>query len=154
MLDQCSRAPFAWRTKSFDAAIDSAGRARLWASPLALGRSRSPLLNAVQDELVVASLRSIFHAADEPKWGAVAITAIDRALRDAVFPGHHVVADEDLITDDNALGMGLAAARIEALLLSVHETSPLRLRDDAPFRTRDGVCRRTFLSWSAIAPQP
>src|SRR6516162_6735061 len=97
------RTSFVRSNKSPVSAIDSAGRARLCASPLALGRSRSPLLNAVQDELVVASLRSIFHAADEPKWGAVAITAIDRALRDAVFPGHHVVADEDLITDDNAL---------------------------------------------------
>jgi hypothetical protein len=63
-------------------------------------------LDAVQDVLVVASLWSIFHAAEKSVRRAIAIAALLRALRDAMLFGHLVVAKERLISDDNALGMG------------------------------------------------
>jgi hypothetical protein len=65
-------------------------------------------LNAVENELVVASLWSIFHAAKKPVRRTVAIAAIDRALRNAMPFGYLVVANECLIADNDLLGVGLA----------------------------------------------
>ncbi|HVI61882.1 MAG TPA: hypothetical protein VM910_04725 [Bradyrhizobium sp.] len=62
-------------------------------------------MNAAQDKLVVASLWSIFHAAEKSVRRAIAIAALLRALRDAMLLGHLVVAKERLISDDNALGV-------------------------------------------------
>src|SRR5262245_18737445 len=83
----------------------SRARLHLSPSPLALSRLRLGLayLNAVQDELVVASLWSIFHAAEKSVRRAVAVAALHRGLGDAMILGHLVVAKERIISDNNAL---------------------------------------------------
>src|SRR5262245_40563348 len=90
---------------------------RLW---FALGRARLAFLDTVQDELVVAALRSVFHTTKKPVRRTITIAPLQCALGNAMPFGHLVVADKRLIADDNLLGVELAAARIEPLLGSVH----------------------------------
>ena len=65
-------------------------------------------MNAVENKLVVAPFWSIFHAAKKSVRSAIAVTALQRALGDAVLLGHLVVTNEGLVSNNNALGVRFA----------------------------------------------
>jgi len=73
----------------------------------------------------VEPLRPIFHATEKSVRRAARVAAIERAFTLALLTRQDIVADENFAADGDALGVRLAAARVEPWLASVHLTSPL-----------------------------
>jgi hypothetical protein len=93
---------------------------------------RFGLLDAAQDEGVVALLRPVLDAAEEQERRALRIAPVQRALTEAVLSSENVFAGEDLVADDNALGPRLPTALVERPLVwlgrgVVHVASSVRL---------------------------
>src|SRR5262249_55487516 len=81
-------------------------------------------LDRAHDVLGVQAFGSVLHTAKKAIRSAARITAIERAFAFAMLTRQNVVANENFAADGDALGVGLAAARIEPWL-AVHFTSPL-----------------------------
>src|SRR5262249_18471361 len=82
-------------------------------------------LDGAHDELGVQPFGAILDATEKSVRRAALVAAIERALALALLFGLDVVAYEDFAADRYALGMRLAPARIERMLVGVHFTSPL-----------------------------
>src|ERR1700730_441798 len=93
-------------------------------------RSRLGLLDATYSPLLVALQRSVFDATDQHVWRTARIITVDRALAGALRLGDHIVADENVVADVDALGPRQLAARVERLGWCIHSVSSCKPWDD------------------------